>query len=45
MAIFGQNLTFLVSLTIYIELDGPMRYQNDAIDEADNLQPKIVWLG
>ena len=34
---FGQNSAFFVSLTIYIELDGCMRFQNDARDEADNL--------
>ena len=42
MAIFGQNSAFLVIQAIYIELEGHMGYQNDALDEADNLQPKNV---
>ena len=45
MAIFGQNSVFLVSLTIYIEKDVHMGYKNDALDEADNLQPKQIFSG
>ena len=43
MAIFAQYSTFLVSLTIYIELEGQMMAQNDTLDEANNLHPEIFF--
>ena len=43
MAIFGQNLAFLASLTIYIELEGHMMAQNDTLDETNNLAPRNVF--
>ena len=45
MAIFGQNSAFLVSLTIYIEINAQMGYQNDALDYKNNLQPQKFILG
>ena len=39
MTVFGQNSAFLVSMTIYIELDEHMVYQNDALYETGNLKP------
>ena len=38
----GRHLVHLVSLTIYIELEGHMMAQNDTLDEADNLHPKKI---
>ena len=35
----AKNLTFLVSLLSSFELMGCMRYENDKLDEAENLGP------
>ena len=41
MAIFGPNSAFLVSLAIYIKLEGHIMAKNDILDEADYLHPEI----
>ena len=41
MVMFGQQSALLVILKIHIELKWHMIYQNDTLDEADNLQLKM----
>ena len=45
MAVFGQNWTFLVSLTIYIEVEGHVMAQNDTHGEENNLEARKIVLG